>query len=82
MPTFAKAAPASVGAQIAARDFSRSTLQALASRGCSIIGLQAIPDVKLGYLMPSRGYLVDDHGTGRVWTLEQVIAAAFPRGSE
>lgn len=59
-------------------DFSKKTLRALARKGIRLIGLQALPDMSspMPYANATRGYLVDDNGTGRCWTHAQVIAAA------
>lgn len=59
------------------RDFSAKTLAALTARGVRVIGLQAIPgDGPMGLANATRGYRVDDQGTGRVWTHAQVLEAA------
>lgn len=59
-------------------DFSRSTVRALASKGIRLIGLQAIPDMTsaMPFANASRGYVMDDNGTGRVWTFAEVLSAA------
>lgn len=59
-------------------DFSRKTLAALARKGISLIGLQAIPDMAsaMPFANAARGYRVNDNGCGRVWTFSQVLEAA------
>ena len=58
-------------------DFSKKTLNALAKRGIRIAGLTVIPgEGDLPFATGERGYLVEDNGTGRVWTWRQVMAAA------
>lgn len=59
-------------------DFSRKTLSALARKGITIVGLQAIPDMSssMPFANAARGYLVDDNGCGRCWTFNQVMEAA------
>jgi hypothetical protein len=60
------------------RDFSSSTLRALARKGIAIIGMQALPDMSssMPYANAARGYVVNDNGCGRVWTFTQVKEAA------
>lgn len=64
--------------QIATRDFGRKAIATLARKGIRIIGLQAIPDMTsaMPYANADRGYVVDDNGTGRVWTYREVAAQA------
>jgi hypothetical protein len=59
-------------------DFSRKTLKALAAKGIRLVGLQAIPDMSsaMPYANATRGYVMDDNGTGRVWTHAEVLARA------
>ena len=56
--------------------FSRATLRALARKGITLAGLQAIPDASGSFLNSTTGYLVNDNGCGRVWTFAQVKEAA------
>jgi hypothetical protein len=60
------------------RDFTASTLRALARKGISIRGTQACPDMSspMPFANATTGYLVDDNGTGRVWSFAQVKEAA------
>lgn len=60
--------------QIAARHFGCKAVKALALQGIRIRGLQALPDTSGSFLNTSTGYLVDDNGTGRVWTYAEVRA--------
>jgi hypothetical protein len=59
-------------------DFNRATLAALARKGIRLIGLQAIPDMSspMPFANATRGYVMDDNGTGRVWTFAEVIGAS------
>lgn len=59
-------------------DFSRTTVRALARKGIRLVGLQALPDMSsaMPYANATRGYIMDDNGTGRVWTFAQVLEAA------
>ncbi len=60
------------------RDFSASTLRALARKGIRLVGLQAIPDTSsdMPFANATRGYKVNDNGCGRVWTFAQMLEAA------
>jgi hypothetical protein len=63
--------------QIARRDFSAKTLRALTQRGLEVVDVQMLPDTgDLPWANAERGYLVNDHGTGRVWTFQRVLSAA------
>ena len=57
-----------VAAQIALRDFGRKTIAALTAKGIRVINVTALPDAKGSFLNSERGYVVDDNGTGRVFT--------------
>lgn len=58
-------------------DFSRKTLAALARKGITLIGLQAIPDMAatMPFANAMRGYLVNYNGCGRCWTFAEVMEA-------
>lgn len=60
------------------RDFSKKTLKAVARKGVSLIGLQAIPDMAsaMPYANAQRGYVVNDNGTCRVLTHGEVLGLA------
>lgn len=59
------------------KDFTSSTLNALAKRGVRVIGLTVIPgNGDLPFATGERGYRVDDNGCGKVWTFAEVIKAA------
>jgi hypothetical protein len=59
------------------RDFSSSTLKALAARGIRVAGLTVIPsDGDVPFATGSRGYRVDDNGCGRIWSFAEVLGAA------
>jgi hypothetical protein len=62
--------------QIAIRHFGRKVVNALASKGIRLVGLQAIPSPHCDFADPDTGYLMDDNGCGRVWTYTQVQQAA------
>lgn len=59
-------------------DFSAKTIRALARKGMTLIGLQAIPDMAsaMPYANASRGYIFNDNDTSRVLTFADVLAAA------
>jgi hypothetical protein len=59
-------------------DFSKKTLAALARKGITLVGLQAIPNMAsaMPFANADRGYRVNDNGCGRVWTFTEVMAAA------
>ena len=63
-------------AQMACKDFSRSTIKSLAKKGVSLIGIQMVPSPKLGWLDAEKCYTVDDNGTGRVWSFLETLALA------
>jgi hypothetical protein len=56
--------------------FSAKTLRSLSRKGIAITGLQAIPAADGSWANADTGYLVNDNGTGRVWTFAQVLEAA------
>ena len=59
------------------RDFSRSTLSALARKGIRVLGLTVIPGAgDMPFASGQRGYRVDDNGCGRIWTFAQVMEAS------
>jgi hypothetical protein len=58
------------------RHFSPATRRALRKAGVRVYGLQALPDASGSFLNSTTGYLVDDNGTGRVWTFAEVLAFA------
>lgn len=57
-----------VALEIATRDFGRKTIAALARKGIRVINVTSLPDAKGSFLNSERGYVVDDNGTGRVFT--------------
>lgn len=63
--------------QIAIRHFGKRAVTALARKGIQIIGLQALPNVNrdLAFVDADTGYVVNDNGTGRVWTYADVKKA-------
>ena len=66
-----------VSSQIARREFSAKTLRALTKRGLELVDVQMLPGTgDMPWANAERGYLVSDHGTGRVWTFQMVLAAA------
>lgn len=62
--------------QFAARHLGRKAVRTLALRGIRVTGLQACPDASGSFLNSTTAYLVDDRGTGRVWTYQRVVEAA------
>lgn len=59
-------------------DFSKKTIAALARKGIRLIGLQAIPDMSfpMPFANASRGYIIDDNGTCRLLTFNEVLELA------
>jgi len=57
-------------------DFSKSTLRALAKRGVTLVGLQALPNANGSFANCETGYVVNHNGTGKVWTFAQMLEAA------
>lgn len=58
---------------IAIRHFGKRTINALARRGIQVLGLTIIPgEGPMPMATGSTGYQVDDNGTGRVLTWQQV----------
>ena len=59
-------------------DFSKKTIAALARKGIRLIGLQAIPDMSspMPFANATRGYIIDDNGTGRVLTFNEILELA------
>ena len=67
----------SFSSQLAARDFSSKTLRSLRAKGLELVAPQMLPGAgDMPWANSDRGYLVNDHGTGRVWTFKQVLEAA------
>lgn len=58
------------------KDFSKQTIKALAVKGITIIGLQAILDSKGSFLNSQTGYVLDDNGTCRVRLFLEVLEMA------
>lgn len=58
------------------RDFSKKTLKALATKGVSIIGSQAVPDFDGDRYFSGVAYKLDCNGTGCLRTYSQVIVMA------
>lgn len=64
--------PTNTADQIARSHFNTAARRALAKCGVRIVGLQFLP----GPCGGETGYIVDDNGTGRIWTYAQTCAAA------
>lgn len=63
----------SIGQQIAEGDFSPAIRRTLAKQGITLIDTQLIPGPgDLPWANASRAYVVDDCGTCRVWSYQQV----------
>lgn len=63
--------------QIAGRDFSKRTLNSLTREGIRIYGVQTVPgEGPMPMANGTRGYKVDDNGTGRVLDHAGVLAEA------
>lgn len=66
-----------VAQQIARRDLGAKAVKTLASKGIKITSIQAIPgDGPMPMANASRGYVVDDNGTCRVWLYADIMRAA------
>ena len=61
---------------IAARDFRRATLAALAKKGITIVSATTVPGVDGSFANGDRGYGLDDNGTFRLVLFLQVLAIA------
>jgi len=58
------------------KDFNIKIRRALQAKGVSIIGITALPGDRGSYANSQRGYRVNDNGTGRIWTYQEVITTA------
>ena len=58
----------------ASKDFPRRTLASLTRLGIKLVGTTWLPGPDGSYANGERGYLVDDNGTGKVWTYKQVVS--------
>jgi hypothetical protein len=60
------------------RDFSPTTLRALAAKAITVLGPVAIPDTSspMPWANADRGYAVNDGGCHRILTHAQVLEAA------
>ena len=56
--------------------FSVKTIKALARKGVSIIGIQALPGADGSYANCETGYVLDDNGTNRIRMYREVLALA------
>jgi hypothetical protein len=59
-------------------DFSAKTVKALAKKGITLIGLQAIPDMtsSMPWANATRGYVMNDNDCCRVLTFSEVLDLA------
>ena len=58
-------------------DFSARTINALSRKGITVMSAVALPGSGgVAFADGSIGYNVNDNGTGRVWTWQQVTDAA------
>jgi hypothetical protein len=63
--------------EIAVRHFGRKTVTALSRKGIVLLGLVTIPgDGPMSFTNTDTGYIVNDNGTGRVWTYSEVMRNA------
>lgn len=62
----------------AARDFTAATVKALARKGVTLLSPVALPDMSsaMPYANASRGYSVNDNGTGRILSFADVLNLA------
>jgi hypothetical protein len=58
------------------RDFGKEVLAALRKRGIKVTGSTWLPDEKGNYANGSRGYLIEDNGTGKVRDYRGVLSLA------
>lgn len=58
------------------RDFSRTTLKTLASRGINVIGTQAVPSFDGDQYFTGRAYRLDDNGYHKVRSHSEVMDMA------
>lgn len=71
----ARAAEAT-SASTASKDFGKEVRAALVKRGIRFVGTTWLPDEKGSYSNGSRGYLLDDNGTGKVRDYRGVLSLA------
>jgi hypothetical protein len=64
-----------VAAQVARRSFSAKTMRSLSRKGIEVIGSQLVPNGD-SWINPDVAFLVATEGTCKVWTFQQVRAAA------
>ena len=57
-------------------DFTKKQIKNLRKKGISIYGKQWMPGKDGSFANGHTGYLVDDNGTGRVFTFSQVMNLA------
>jgi len=59
-------------------DFSKSIIRKLAVKGIKLVGLQNIPDMSkdLPFACGERGYVLDDNGSCKVRTYNEVLELA------
>lgn len=60
----------------ATRDFSRATLAALACRGVVLVGTRAVPGPDHDLLNPVTYYCLNDNGTSRIRSFDEVLEMA------
>ena len=58
------------------RDFSSSTLKALAARGVKVVGAQAAPAYDGDATFSGRVYRLDDNGCGKIRSHSEVLELA------
>jgi hypothetical protein len=58
-----------------AKDFSATTRKALAAKGMSITGIQLVSN-DLGWADPTKAYMVNHNGTGKLRTFSEVLNLA------
>ncbi len=66
----------SIREQIIKNHFSTTTLRNLKKKGIVVMSTTSLPDANGSFLNSQTGYNVDDNGTGRVWTLLEVLEKA------
>ncbi len=59
------------------KDFSKTTISSLRSKGITLVGLTAIPGTgDMPFANADRGYILNDNGCSKVRTFTQVLEMA------
>ncbi len=63
-----------VANEIVTRRFGKRVINRLAKKGIKVVNCTTIPDENGSFLNGRSAYVVDDNGTGRVWTDAEIMA--------